>query len=189
MRYFVYIILFCIALTTSSFAVNIKSFVDRNRISIDDSLTLSIEISGAQDSSDIDIPDIPGFKVESRGTSSSVQIINGKMNASYTSNFVLIPEKIGTLKIPSFSFDFQGKHYTTDPITITVTKGESFESADIADRGDMVLLQEVSNENPVVNEAVLYTVRFFRKVQIDGARFVEHPKLDQFLTEDVGKDV
>src|SRR3989338_10102932 len=114
MKYFVYIIIFLPSINV--FATTIKSFVDRNRISIDDSLTLSIEISGAQDSSDIDIRDIPGFRVESRGTSSSVQIINGKMNASCTSNFVLIPEKIGMLKIPSFSFDFKDKHYTTDPI-------------------------------------------------------------------------
>ena len=187
MKYFVYIILLLPSINV--FATTIKSYVDRNRISIDDSLTLSIEISGAEDGGGVDIGDIPGFKVESTGTSSSVQIINGKMNASYTSNFVLIPEKIGTLKIPSFSFDFQSKQYTTDPITITVTKGEAFESTDIADSGDLVLLQEVSNKNPMVNEAVLYTVRFLRKVQIDGARFVENPKLGEFLTEDVGKDV
>ncbi len=184
-------LLIFIIILSKAFAadVSLKAYVDRSRIGIDEEVTLSIEIHGTQDSKEVDIEDVPGFDIISRGSSSNIEIINGTMNASYTSTFVLHPTRIGELTIPRFKVQLKGTTYTTDPIKITVTKDNALPSQDVDESGDLVLLQEVANKTPFINEAVLYKVRFLRKVTVEGARFVNEPKLDQFLREDLGKDI
>ena len=62
--------------------VQVLATVDRNVITLEDSLQLSITIQGTQNTSPPELPSLPDFRISSSGTSSSTQIINMKRNLS-----------------------------------------------------------------------------------------------------------
>lgn len=56
--------------------------------------------------------------------STSIQIINGSQSASLTYTYVIQPKSIGNYAIGSASIDQGGTTYKSDPIKITVVKGQ-----------------------------------------------------------------
>ncbi|RKZ28682.1 hypothetical protein DRQ26_00595 [bacterium] len=106
--------------------VSVEATVDRNVITIDDVVTLSVSVEGKGIGS-VAAPDFPAtddwsLQGTSSSTSTSMQIINGKISSSKTVTFIyfLSPEKTGNLKIPAFHINVKGKTYRTKPIDITV---------------------------------------------------------------------
>ena len=102
--------------------VQVLATVDRNEITLEDSLELSITIQGTQNTSPPELPSLPDFRISSSGTSSSTQIINMKRNISITHNYRLTPMNIGHFKIGSARIRINGKTHATQPITIKVRK-------------------------------------------------------------------
>ena len=94
-------LLFFILLTLPAWGENIQvlATVDKNEITLEDSLQLSITIQGTQNTSPPELPSLPDFRISSSGTSSSTQIINMKRNISITHNYRLTPMNTGEFKI------------------------------------------------------------------------------------------
>ena len=86
--------------------VQVLATVDRNEITLEDSLQLSITIQGTQNTSPPELPSLPDFRISSSGTSSSTQIINMKRNISITHNYRLTPMNTGHFKIGSSTNKF-----------------------------------------------------------------------------------
>ena len=86
-----------ILLTLPAWGENIQvlATVDKNEITLEDSLQLSITIQGTQNTSPPELPSLPDFRISSSGTSSSTQIINMKRNISITHNYRLTPMNTG----------------------------------------------------------------------------------------------
>ncbi|RKZ29678.1 hypothetical protein DRQ33_08580, partial [bacterium] len=86
--------------------ITVTATVDRTVVPLDGTITLTVEVSGEN----VEISDFPEFPVSddwsvqgtSTSTSTSVQIINGKMTMTKTVNliFYLVPQKVGNLTIP-----------------------------------------------------------------------------------------
>jgi len=125
-------ILLILAVSSLANAATLTSSVNRNQISTNETLTLTVSIDEQVDSSVLDLSalqenfEILGTTPQSR---SSFNIINGKSqkSASTTWTITLVAKNEGILTIPSFSV----KSATSRPITVKVSDASSGKSSDL----------------------------------------------------------
>ncbi len=69
--------------------------------------------------------DIPGLDVLSPNpsTSTSMSLINGRFSANTTFTYTVLAQKEGPLEIPGISLTVDGKQTTTNPLKLTIAKG------------------------------------------------------------------
>ena len=110
-------------------ALEVKANVDKNELSVNETLVFTISIqSNKEDSKNWSIPNIQFNDFHSlgqwSGQESSMQIINGKMEQTnvFSKSYRLQPKTTGTLRIESLTVKTYDKTFTTDPIFITVNK-------------------------------------------------------------------
>ena len=112
--------------TGQAWALMATASVDKNRITMDETVTLYIEV--------LDDPygrarqpriQVPGFGVGSMGSSTRVLLQNGRMSTTRTYTYVLSPRLTGKLTIPAVRIDGGGEVTTTQPIIVEVVKGAS----------------------------------------------------------------
>lgn len=153
-------------------------------ISMQEGTSLQITINGSRSASEPQIENIDDFEIQSQGTSSQLQIINGAMTSSTTYSYLLYPKKSGTFVIGPSKVDVDGKILTSEQIQITVTG--------TAQRVDATtpysLSAEVSNIQPFINEALVYTLKFQRRTPVAQAQ-LQMPEFDGFWHEELGKQV
>ena len=128
-------------------AVEIEAHVDRTHITINESLNLTVTIGSAKGS--VDIFPIKDFRVVSKGTSSSIQIINSRVSKKISYNYMLIPLKEGRLAVPPLSVESDGKTYKTREITIFVSKEPQYDQ----DAGDVFVRAHISEQTPYEGRA------------------------------------
>ncbi|MCX6119288.1 MAG: BatD family protein [Proteobacteria bacterium] len=105
-------------------AGSITAELDQNEIPLGDSVRLIVSVSGSLDG-DLPVPEIDGLEIHSTGTSTNVQIINGKFSKEIGYNFQIVPTKIGSFSIPSFKVKIDGVEAATLPLTLNVTQSSS----------------------------------------------------------------
>ncbi|NOY53390.1 MAG: protein BatD [Deltaproteobacteria bacterium] len=163
--------------------LSVTAGVDRNRITLEDMVRLTISVSGSRKTPEPELPDLPDFEIASRGRSSQVQIINGSYSSRMDYTYLLAPQKTGRLTIGPAIIRFQGEIYRTDPITIRVEKTRQSET----ENRDLFITTEVDTAKPYVGQQVIYTFRFFRRVQVDNAS-LEKLDFNGLQVEDLGKE-
>lgn len=104
--------------------VTLEAFVDSPTVSTDDQLVLTVRVSGANVFTEPSIPSRGNFEVLSRGSSSQVQMVNGKLSVSKEYTYVLQPLKAGEFDIGPISVFVEGVEKQTAPIHVTVTDTE-----------------------------------------------------------------
>ncbi|MGH7829332.1 MAG: BatD family protein, partial [Candidatus Binatia bacterium] len=102
---------------------SLEVHVDRDQISLDEQVTLTIVLRGATAMATPDIPALGHFDVVGRTTGSSVEIINGEMTVQRTFEYVLEPREAGDFSIGPIKLFVEGQEYTAGPIRVRV--GES----------------------------------------------------------------
>ena len=134
-------------------------------------------------------------------TSSSVQIINGKvsqsMSQSYT--FYAVATKEGNVEIEPASVDVDGETYTSDAISIEVVKGnESYSqqsqqqqtqstnipNSEISDK-DLFVRVAISDKDIYQGESTLATIKVYTRVDLEGFENYKYPSFNGFWSEDV----
>jgi hypothetical protein len=171
-----------IASSTHAEDISVTASIDKTELTLEDSANLSIIVKGLKDTPPIPPPSIDGFKVQSLGKSSAVQIINGDMYSLTRFTFRLIPTKTGTIEIDAIKVKLDGKSYSTEPITLKVTEAVG----SITKSETPAYVQAiVSNEQPYINEEVTFTIRLFQRV---NAQILDlNIDLKDFRQEDLGK--
>ncbi len=159
--------------------VTVRARVDRTTVSPGESLQLEVTVSNGK--GEVDLSALTDFKVLSGGTSSSVQIINGRMSREQTHTMLLIAQRKGIVTIPALNVEVDGKTYTTEPITITVS--DSTASGGSADKEAWVTA-EVSNLSPFQGQQITYTFRLTNRVQINDAKF-QPPEFKGFNAKEI----
>ncbi|MBI5426702.1 MAG: protein BatD [Nitrospinae bacterium] len=163
--------------------ISVAAAADKTEASLEDSIALSITVSGAQNSPPPQLPDMPDFRVQSMGTSSSVQIVNMNMKSSVTFNYRLTPLRKGSFTINPATVTAGGNTYATQPITVQIREpSEPSRSKDLPVFAEM----SVSNGRPYVNEQITLTFRLFRRVDVRNLNL--NISYDNFRKEDLGKD-
>ena len=91
--------------------VSVKHSVDRDTVSVGESLTYVIEVSSAGNlrASNPEPPKVAGLQVVSSGTSDNLSIVNGEVSSTRVYQFGLIPQKAGTYTIPPAKVDVNGQ--------------------------------------------------------------------------------
>lgn len=104
--------------------------LSRNPVPLDESTTLQLRYNNCEPDQPPEIPKIDGLTITYAGPSRSrsIQIINGRSAESNrtTYQYNIVPEKIGTYKIPPIEFQINGKTYHTKALPLNVSKGVDY---------------------------------------------------------------
>ena len=126
-NYIIKYLFFILLLAISFSEISIKSQVDRYEIGINETLVLTIIISGERDVPNINLSELPDFNVVGTSKMSNVSIINGQISKSQESSYTLVPKREGDLSIPALSINIGGNKYSTQAIKIKIlSKNFSF---------------------------------------------------------------
>ena len=162
--------------------VQVSARVDRTTISPGESVRLEVRVSGGEGG--VDTSPVTDFKVHSRSTSSSVQIINGRMTREVTYNYVLVHLRQGKLTIPPLTVEVDGQPYRTEPITVTVTDPPPNAAANPSREKKIWVTADLSEMSPYAGQQITYTFRLYNAVQIDDAKF-QPPKFTGFSAKEI----
>ena len=155
-------ILLLLLLAPLAQAANVHAFLDRTHVSLGDTVTLNIQSSGSLDAPDL-TPLQNDFQLLGTSRSSSVQIANGKSQATSQLGIALKPLHAGTLTIPPL--DVGGAK--TPPLTLQVGAAPA---GGVGKLGDPVFMEaSVLSSSPWVGQQTVYTVRLFYLPGVDGA--------------------
>ncbi len=141
--------------------ISVTATVNKNRLTLEDILQLSIIIQGTQNTPPPELPSLSDFKVVSAGTSSSTQYINTQRSVSITHNYRLTPMNTGTFVIGPARVRANGKTYSTQPITIEVQKPSNRETAG---NKTAFVVTTLSSKRAYIGEQLVYTFRLFHRV-------------------------
>ncbi|MHB8809135.1 MAG: BatD family protein [Desulfobulbaceae bacterium] len=158
----------------------IEAWLDRNQVSLGETVQLSIKADGGIDGEPDTTPLAKDFQVLGTSSSSSINIINGSVSRSTTWQITLQPTKEGELTVPALTID--GRQST--PLTLTVSSSP----APQADAGaDIFLETEILPDSPYEQQQVIYQVRLFHGVDIaEGS--LSAPQPANTVVQQLGKD-
>ncbi len=115
------------SLTASAQEISVTAEVNRTRVTIDETLILTITVSGSGlgDVEEPVMPDMRGFIIigSTSSSSTSFNLINGKLSSSRTVRFIyqLKPRDTGSFVIDASEVTHNGVTHETTPISIEVT--------------------------------------------------------------------
>ena len=145
--------------------------VDRNRVSLGDTLRLTITATQDEDISEQAlVPLQQDFDIVRRASSSNTNIVNGRVSHSRQVAIDLQPRSEGTLQIPSLHIE-----QTTTP-ALTVVVGPVTDSP--GDGQDVLLEAEVDRDSVYVQGQIILTLRLQQAVSLEG-RSLSELKLDK----------
>lgn len=182
--------------------IEFTATVDRNQVQVGEQLTLTLTVSGGVGTLPTPkLPELPNFSTYSAGRSSNISIINGKISASTSFNYILVPNNEGTYTIPSLKLNYKAKVYRTQPITITVGQAAApppprqgrVQPVPSPSRRqvpqhvgrDLFLEGTVDKNKAYVGEQITYTLRFYRRVRLTQNPQYKPPELAGFWVEDL----
>lgn len=123
-------------------------------------------------------PNLSNFQVLSgpnTSTSSSVQIINGKVTskADYVFAYILRATSEGTFTIPPATINVDGKNYTSNSLTIKVVKGSTQQNeGETSDSGDtsndLYVRAFISNPTPYLGEQTIVTYKLYTTIPVSN---------------------
>jgi hypothetical protein len=143
-------------------AATVQAFLDRDHVSLGDTVTLNIQSTGSLGDPDLS-PLQKDFDVLGTSRSRSVQIVNGKTTSTEQVGVALKPRHAGTLEIPPLTVGGD----RTAPLTLEVGAAPSGGTGKV---GDPVFMEaSVQSSSPWVGQQVIYTVRLFYLPGVDGA--------------------
>jgi len=158
-------LLFSVFLTTAANAeVSVALRLDRHEATTADSIRMVVSISGTR-SSDLEprVAGIEAFSLSSGGTSSRIQIINGKVDAGVDYTYFIRPKRTGSFQIGPASVRVDRKTYSSNTVFLKIA--EQAQATGI-DRGPLFLTARVSSTEIYVEQQVIYTLKFYRQVKV-----------------------
>lgn len=164
----------------TTLAFSVRAEVDRNAISINESLTLKIVFEDGD--GEVDISPITDFQVLSRSSSSNISILNGNYTKTISTIFRLLPLKQGVLTIPSLQVSHKKKIYHTQKITVEVGNASKHST----DAKDIFAEAVLSNDILYTGQQGIYRFRLYSAVQYSNAR-LQQPSFQGFNAKEVGK--
>ncbi len=166
--------------------VSVTLKLDRPEATLLDSITMVVSVSGTRKSdTQPTIKGLEAFNVRTGGTSSRIEIINGKVNAGVDYTYALQPKKTGTFTIGPAEVKVKGKTIKSNTETLTIVK--SIQSPDV-DRGPLFLSAALSPKQVFVEEQAIYTLKLFRQTRV-GDISLGLPEAEHLTLKQLGKPV
>jgi len=181
----------------------IQAEVDRNNLTTDESLVLTITVQGLGNNvSEPEIPYLDGLNIVGSSTSSQISIINGKSSSSKVYQYRLQPARPGDVVIDPILVNIDGQTFGSDPILIQVEQGtgaaqsqslgaaapaadpnHSVEVSNELNGQDLFVEAIVDNQTPYQGEAIDYTFRFYQAVNLFRDPNYQPPSFTGFWTD------
>lgn len=175
----IWLLLGIILLPVTAWA-SLNAHLDRNRISMDETVVLDLEFSDRTDSQPDITPLRKDFDILGSQSGNRMSIVNGQMNASSTWSYTLSPKHSGSLTIPALKLGQD----SSPSLTLEVTQAKP---GAISTDQRISLETEVAPFAPYVQGQVIYTIRLFLAEQIADATLSD-PEPDNTLVRKLGKD-
>ena len=163
-----------ILISFNSFA-EVTASVDRSRIIIGETLTLTISVDeNSNEEPDLtELEDV--FTVLGTSKSSSTQIINNSYSTQTSWQISLMPNGVGENTIPPIKVGSQ----QTKPIQISVTKSDPNAKAN----GDVFIEAETDKTEAFVKEQIILTVRLFYGIALSEGSLSDPIASDTIITQ------
>ncbi len=181
--------------------LNVRSYVDRTVIGLNQQFTFSVEISGEGSNSapNPQLPSMDNFAaLLGSGSSQNIQLINNTMSVSKTINYYFQATAVGEFTIGPATVALNGKTYNTDPISIEIQQSAASSQptpqqdtptseTDLTE-SDLFLRTVVSKKQVYQNEPVVITYKIYTLVNISEVGSVKTPSTGGFWVEEFHQD-
>ena len=184
-----FLILLCLGLMSfNSLAANITVQVDRDPVTIDESFKIIFEADDSVSETPDFSPLQQDFEILSRNQSSNMQFINGSVTRQTRWTLFAMAKHSGTFTIPSIRVG----NDNSPSISITVNKkavATPNTNKAAPENKDLFIEVEANTDNIHVQQQILYSIRFYRAVNINGASMSE-PSISggEVVIEKLGDD-
>ena len=180
-----------LAAPATGLAQSARAFLSQNPVPLNGQFVLNVEVSGSRDA-DPALPDLSAFAAYlGSGTSTSMQIVNGRMSTTFTIQYRFQATREGTFEIGPVTVPVDGRDLRTDPLTIEVSSAPAAGSGGRggADGGiapdDLFVTATLSAEQAYVNQPVVVEYRIFTRVDVEGLTVVRQPGTAGFWVEEL----
>lgn len=175
-------------LANFTFAQEFTASVSKKTVEVGEEFQIIFSANG--NASEYKAPNLLGLRKISgpnKSSSSSVQIINGKINSSQTTSFSYYVSALseGELTIPSATIKIEGKKIQTQPIKISVIKADPNKKSEFQIGDNVKLEVEVSRRNVYQGEQILVTYKLFSKINLVDISVSQFPNLNGFWNEKI----
>lgn len=161
-----FLYLLFLLISPAVFSVEIKASLDRNPVSINESVQLTFTATESPDDDPDFSPLKNDFEILNQSQRSNSSWINGKSSKTIQWILNVMPKKAGELFIPAISFGDDN----SQPVKLVVTNAKTTNNNVNA---DLFLEVEATPESPYVQAQVLYTLRLYSRVDLSQARLSE----------------
>ena len=210
----IYIVLFLVLILGQLQAqISFTTRVSKHKLGTDERLRVSFALTsngGNINQRNFTPPAFNGFrKIMGPSTSQEYSYINGRSSSSFSYSYILQPVKTGHFTIGPAHIEVEGKTYQTQPVTITVVKGQTpnnntqvypsngpntAKNNNITVKGKVdnaVLVAELTNNKPYVNEAVglIYKLYIPDSYGVVNYNETSQPQFSGFWAQDVNRNI
>lgn len=143
--------------------ISLTATIDRNSLTLNDRLQLTLTIHGTQDTSPPSFPSIDGFTLLfGPKISAETSIINGVVSVSKGYTYVLQPAAKGKFTIGPSTVEYQGKVYTSSPVTVEVVDTATSSGSQAPDISKLVFVELSTDKNEAyIYEQIVLSFRFY----------------------------
>ena len=159
--------------------------LDRTEATLLDTVQMIVKVSGVrQTDSRPSFKGLESFDIRQGGTSSRVEIINGKMNSGVEYSYNLLPKKTGTFQIGPAELEQDGKIIRSNVETLTI-KDVKHVSGD--DRGPLFLSAGLSSGEIYVEEQAIYSLKLYMQTNVSDIS-LGLPEAENLTLRQLGKE-
>ena len=157
--------------------------LDRTSATLTDTVRMEVRISGTRNS-DISpgVHGLEAFRVTRGGTSSRIEVINGKVSAGLTFTYYLQPRKTGTFTIGPAAVQLDGRIMESNSETLVVKVGAERSGTD---RGPVFMDASISPADVFVAEQAIYTLKLYHRVGVDNLS-LSLPEIEHMVFKQLG---
>jgi hypothetical protein len=164
--------------------ISITLRLDRNEATPMDSVTMLVKLSGVRKSDSLPVlKGLESFDVTRTGTSSRVEIINGKMTSGIDYTYLLQPKKTGTFTIGPAEVKVNGKTFLSNAETLKIV--EPARSSGVH-RGTLFLKAALSSKKIYVEEESIYSLKLYCQKRV-GDLSLNLPETEHLTFKQLGK--
>ena len=174
--------------------IQVRAFLSADRVGWGGQFVLNVEVSGAQQAdAEPVLPDMEEFgQFLGSGTSTSVQITNGRTSMALTYQYRFQAIKDGVFEIGPVKVTAGGRTYETEPVSLVVSdtpapRGGIVDSeddpADEVSLDDLFIETAVSRTRVFENEPVVVEYRIFTRLTVESYSISMLPQATGFWTE------
>ena len=178
------VFLFLLAPGVAGADISVTLRVDRSEATLVDSIRMVVKVSGSRniDSQPV-LGGLESFHVTSGGTSSRVEVINGRVNAGVDYTYFIQPKKTGTFRIGPAEVTVEGKTFRSNTASLAVVQQPK---ASGVDQGPLFLSAALSSEQVYVEEQVMYTLKLYRMTRVSDIS-LDLPESEHLTFKKLGK--